>query len=115
MYVSQLNIIGSDNELSLGRRQAFIWADAGILIIRTLGTNFSEILSEIRTFSFKEMHFKISSGKWQPFCLGLSVLTHLPLDKMDVIFHTIFSDAFTWMKSVVSNGSNWKLTQHSFT
>ena len=44
------------------------------MLIKPLGTNFSEILSEIHTLSFKKMHFKISSAKWQPFCLGLNVL-----------------------------------------
>ena len=37
-------IIGSNNGLSPGRRQAIIWTNAGILLIRTLGANFSEIL-----------------------------------------------------------------------
>ena len=68
--ISKLTIIGSDNGLSPGRRQAIIWTNAGILLIRTLGTNFSEILSEIHAFSFKKMHFKWSSGKWRPFCPG---------------------------------------------
>ena len=64
--VSELTIIGSDNGLSPGRRQAIIWTNAAILLILTLGTNFSEILSENRTFSFKKMHLKISSAKcWQ--------------------------------------------------
>ena len=47
--VSELSSIGSDNGLSPGRRQAAIWTNAGILLIRTPGTNFSEILSEIHT------------------------------------------------------------------
>ena len=75
--VSKLTIIGSDNGLSPGRRQAIIWANAGILLIRNLGTNFSEILSEIRAFSFKKIHLKMSSGEWRPFCLGLNVLKPL--------------------------------------
>ena len=41
-----------------------------------LGTNFSEILIKIQTYSLKKMHLKMSSEKWQPFCLGLNVLTH---------------------------------------
>ena len=45
------------------------------MLIGPLGTNFSEILIEIFTFSFKKMHFKMSSGKWRPFCLSLNVLT----------------------------------------
>ena len=40
--VSDLTIIGSDNGLSPGRRQAIIRTNAGILLIRPLGTNFSE-------------------------------------------------------------------------
>ena len=58
---------GSDNGLSPGRRQAIIWTIAGILLIRPLGTNFSEIVIEINTSSFKKMHWKMSSGKCRPF------------------------------------------------
>ena len=54
--VSKLSIIGSDNGLLPGGHQAIIWTIAGILLIQILGTNFSEILSEIHTFSFKKMH-----------------------------------------------------------
>ena len=73
--ISKLTIIDSDNGLSPGRRQAIIWANAGILLIRTSGTNFSEISSEIHTFSFKKTHSKMSSVKWRPFCLGLNELS----------------------------------------
>ena len=72
---SKLTIISSDNGLSPGRRQAIIGANAGILLIRPLETNFSEISIEIYTFSFKKMHLKMSSGKCRPSCLGLNVLT----------------------------------------
>ena len=74
--VSKLTIIGSDNGLSPGRRQAILWTNYGILIIRTLETNFSEIVSKIHTFSFKKMHLKMSSAKWRLFGFGLNVLTH---------------------------------------
>ena len=77
--VGNLTIIGSDNGLSPGRRQAITWTNVGILLIGPLGTNFSEILIEIHTFSFKKIHLKMSSGKWRPFRLGLIVLTYLPL------------------------------------
>ena len=50
--VSKLTIIGSDNGLSPGRRQAIIWTNAGILLMRPLGTNFSEILIEIYIYIF---------------------------------------------------------------
>ena len=67
------------NGLSPGRRQAIIWTKAGVLLIGPLRTNSSEILIVICTFSFKKMHLKMSSGKWQPFCLGLSVSTQCSL------------------------------------
>ena len=54
----KLTNIGSDNGLSPGRRQTIIWTNAGILLIGPLGTNFSEILIVIHTFSFKKMHLK---------------------------------------------------------
>ena len=72
--VSKLTIIGPDNVLSPGRRQAIIWTNAVILLIRTLGTNFSEILGEIHSFSFSKMHLKMSSAKWRLFGPGLNEL-----------------------------------------
>ena len=72
--VSNRTINGSDNGLSPNRHQTITWTNAGIFIIRPLGTNFSEILIEFHTFSLKKMHFKWSSGKWRPFCPGLNVL-----------------------------------------
>ena len=69
--------IGSDNGLSPGWHQTIIWTNCGILLIGTLGTNFSEILIEIQTFSFKKMRLKVSSAKWRPFCLCLNVLMAL--------------------------------------
>ena len=72
--VSNLTITGLDNGLSPGRHQAIIWTNDGILSIWPLGTNFNEVLIAIHTLSFKEMHLKILSGKWQSFCLCLHVL-----------------------------------------
>ena len=63
--VGELTIIGSDNGVSPGRRQAIIWINAGILLIGPLGTNVNE------------MHLKISSTKWRPLCLGPNVLTEV--------------------------------------
>ena len=73
--VGKLNTIGWDNGLSPGRRQAIISTNAGILLIGPSGTDFSEILIRIQTFSFKKMHLKMSSAKCRPSCLGLNVLT----------------------------------------
>ena len=71
--VNKLTIIGSDYGLSPDRCQAIIGTNDGILLIGPLGTNFSEILIEIHTFSNKKMHLKVSSAIWRPSCLGLNV------------------------------------------
>ena len=71
--VSKLTIIDSDNGLAPDRLQAITWTNARILLIGHLGTNFNVILIEIHIFSLKKMHFKLSSGRWRPFCLGLSM------------------------------------------
>ena len=56
--VRNLTIIGSDNGLSPGRRQDFIWTNVCLLSIGTSGTNFSEILIKIQIISLKKMHLK---------------------------------------------------------
>ena len=58
IYVIKLTIIGSDNGLSPGRHQAIILTNAGVLLIGPSGTNFSEILIEVYTFSFKKKKIK---------------------------------------------------------
>ena len=71
----KLTIIGSDDGLSLGRRQASIWTNEWILLNGPLGTtNASDMLIIIQTFSFNIMLLKMSSGKSLPFCLGLNVV-----------------------------------------
>ena len=57
IYVNKFTIIDSDNGLLPGRHQAIIWTNAGTLLIRPLGTNFSEILIEIHIF-FDENAFE---------------------------------------------------------
>ena len=70
--VSELTVIGSDNGLSPGRRQAIIWTNDGILLIRPLN-KLQWNLFGIQTFPFNKMHLKMSSAKWRPFSLGLNV------------------------------------------
>ena len=89
--IGNVTIIGSDNGLSPVQCQAIIWTNAGILLIGPSGTNFSEILIKINTFSFKKMRLKGSSVKWRPFCLGLNVL--IRLDKLH--FHVSNSEQIT--------------------
>ena len=91
IWVGNLTIIGSDNGLSPDRCQAIIWTNAGLLLIGPLGTNFSEILIEIVTFSSKKMRLKVSSAKRRPFCLGLNVLnaTRTPVTASGMIITTV--------------------------
>ena len=124
--IGNLTFIGSDNDLSPGRRQAIIWNNAGILLIGPLGTNFNEISIEIHTFSFKKMHFKMSSAKWLPFCLGLNVLTHrgrvrhVYLSKLDII-DSDYGLSPIWHQAIISttavswtlrNKSQWNVKQN---
>ena len=76
--VGKLTTIGSDNGLSPERRQVIIRTNAGILLIGPLGTNFSEILIKIQTFSLMKVRLKVSSAKCCSFALGLNVLRQAP-------------------------------------
>ena len=73
--VVKLTITASDNGLLPERHQAIIWTNAGILLIEPLGTNFSEILIEIQTFSLKKIRLKMSSAKCCSFRPGLNELS----------------------------------------
>ena len=74
IHIGNLTIIGSDNGLLPGRRQAIIWTNAGILLIWQLGINFSEILIKINTFSFNKMHLKKLFAKLHLFHIRLNEL-----------------------------------------
>ena len=71
IFISKLTIIGSDNGLSPGWCHAIIWISARIFLIGPLGTNTSEILSGIQTFSFKKIHLNMLSAKWHPLVSAL--------------------------------------------
>ena len=68
--VDNLTIIGSDNGLSPGRRQAITWTNVGILLIGPMGTNFSEMLIEIHTFSFENVVWKMAAILSRPQCVN---------------------------------------------
>ena len=94
--------IGSDNGLLPIQHQAIILTNAGLLSIRPLGTNFSEILITIQNFSFMKMHLKISSVKWRPFCPEGYELTKSDWNKMAAVFAGhIFKYISLNMKSLV--------------
>ena len=102
--VGKLSIIGSDNGLSPGRRQAIIWTIAGILLIGPWGTNFSEIFISIHTFSFKKIQLKMSSGKWRPFCLGLNVLNGSLTNGCQTTYPLRHTTRHFWGPDSVANG-----------
>ena len=62
-WTTMVIYITSGNGLSPVRRQAINWTSAGLLSIALLGTNFSEIRVRILSFSFKNVHLKLSSVK----------------------------------------------------
>ena len=88
MCASKLNIIRPNNDLSPGRRQP----NAGIMFIRPIGTNFSEIWNETHTFPFNKMHLKMSCAKWRQSCLGLNVFNEISISFTRTRFR--FKDRF---------------------
>ena len=111
--VGNLTTIGPDNGLSPGRRQTIISTNAWILLIGPCGTNFSEILIGIHTFSFKKIHLKMSSAKFRPYCFGLNVFIQWSVSaspglnnnilipwKIASTLQTTFSNSFSGMKVV---------------
>ena len=72
--INKFTIIGSDNDLSPSRRQAIIWTNARILLIRPF-TNFSEILIEIHIIliqqnAFENVVCEMSAILSQPQCIN---------------------------------------------
>ena len=73
--VSKLSIIESDNGLSPGRLQAIIRTNAGILWIRTLGTNFGLKRNSyifIQENAFENVVCEMVSVSYRPQCVKKS-------------------------------------------
>ena len=108
-YISvfTLTVIGLDNGLSPGRRQAIIWTNVGILLTGPLGTNFIEIVIKILTFSFKKMRVKMSSGKCRPSCLGFNLLMmcmHIPYTlKVTILMSLVILQRYNILRTCKSN------------
>ena len=83
----------------IGRRQAVIWTNVGILLIGISGTNFSEIIIEIQTISLRKIRLKMSSAKYCSFLLGLNVLNNVLLLRASNIY--MFFSTNTTIPSVV--------------
>ena len=102
---SKLNIVGSDNGLLPGKRQAIIWTKAGILLIEPLGTklqwNFNQnwnILNAIGNVICKMVQS----------CLGLNVIKKLLLKSKKL------NEPWSWWPSKLKSywlPSSWSLTK----
>ena len=102
--------IGSGNGLSPGRRQAIIWTNAGILLIGPVGTNFGEIVIEIKIFSFTHLHLKVSSAKVaailsRPQCVNREYLVSITV-KPDTTCYRIMISTAVWWPSITAPRSS---------
>ena len=87
------------------------------MLIGPLETNFSDILIEIHTFSFKKMDLKMSAEKCRPFCLGLNVLTYfsrnVPVSApewfIDLYIWTIYGVVIYVVWKALSCGESWSV------
>ena len=77
--INELTKTGSDNDLSPGLHQVFIWTNAGILLIGHLETNFSEIHIIIQENALENV-----------ICEMASILSRPQFVKKQI--HTTFSD-----------------------
>ena len=94
--VSKLTIIGSDKGLSPGRRQAIIWTNE----ISTI---------DIQTFSFKKIHFNMSSGKWRPFfSRPQCVNTHTTAPRAPQQTHTHLTTYMPWGCDLIIDDLIWQ-------
>ena len=77
MWYSRYSVLAMVMCAMIAHLKVFVaWhlANAGLLSIRHLKTNFNEILTEIQTFWLPKMHLKVLSAQGKPFCLGRNVL-----------------------------------------
>ena len=87
--VGNLTIIGSDNGLSPGRRQAIVWTSDRILFNGPLGTKFSEILIGIHKFFIHENVFE------NVFCEMAAILSRPQCIKPLISYMLMVSILFT--------------------
>ena len=82
VYVSKLNIIGSDNGFLPDQGQANIWTNTGIL-----ETNFSEILIKTLTFSIRKFIWKwhLENGSNFNGLKAWGLIMHICLNQQDII------------------------------
>ena len=107
--VSNSIIIGSDNGLSPGRRQAIIWTNAGILSIGPLGTNFNEISIDIHTFHSRKCIWKCRQENGGHFVPAQCVNSTMPLAGMSpsrwVLWSLMISNTYLRSGTIMDMGS----------
>ena len=74
---SKLTIIGSGNGLSPDRHQVILWIKAGILLMWSFGTDFSEPPNRNSYIFILEDALENVVWKWQSFCVGLNMLKYI--------------------------------------
>ena len=88
-----------DNGLSPVRRQAFIWINAGIYLIRPLGTNFNDIWIKVQIFSLTKIDMEMSA-QCRLFCLGLNTLSIISVCAIklpdDHDFYNTLRPSYAW-------------------
>ena len=112
--VSNLPIIGSDNDLAPGWCQAIIWTNAGLLLIWSLGTNFGEIFKQnsyifIQENAFENVVWEISTILSRPQCVNRwHFQMQNPLEWIEHLFTSIITQN-TWecMSSMPHNPLMW--------
>ena len=90
--VSEVTIIGSDNDLSPDRRQAIIWTNVGILLIVPLGTNFGEFLIGnifIQENPLQNVVGEMASILSRPRCVKSSGKTHKVYKVVTMFYNAI--------------------------
>ena len=80
MCVGNLTIIGSDNGLSPGRRQAIIWTNAGISLIGPLGKKIQWIFYRNSNILIQENAFKCVVCELAAILSGLQCVKHDIID-----------------------------------
>ena len=106
--IGKLTITGTDNGLLPDWHKAIIWTNDGILLIGPWEQ--TEILIEIHIFSFKKMHFKMSSGKWEPFCLSLLKVSWLHIFNINSVENSSSSHALIIHQNMQVTLSGWVRT-----
>ena len=84
-----------------------VWTSAGILLIRILGTNYSEILSEIHIFSFNEKYknvvLEMVAILYQPQCVNVKSTGTKPQNT--ITYNWVHNSLYMYQDDLCSHGA----------